>query len=271
MRSHTRSGDEGGEWVEFEERIGQVLQSDPETLDEYVRENPDRSWDWLWNVSEESIFFSKRVRDLLGYRANEFSNRFQDWLSRVHPEDAEGLADKTKAYFRGETDRLELSFRAKSANGSYVRIFTKAHAVKRRGQTEQLFGHFKMVEAEKEGGGLANAISSVPCGVSILDLNGKFEFVNEAFAESLGFAASELLGRSWRELIHPDDRETSDRAYEAMLEAGRAALQCRILPRNGEALAVDLLLAKRRNRDNLNSGHFCFCKPTGQQGWAIAS
>ncbi len=45
----------------------------------------------------------------------------------------------------------------------------------------------------------------------------KYVFVNDQFAEMLGYAPDELLGRKYYEFVHPDQREmTKERAFRRL-------------------------------------------------------
>jgi PAS domain S-box-containing protein len=97
----------------------------------------------------------------------------------------------------------------------------------------------------------------------MLDLSGCYVFVNQAFADALGFAPDELIGHAWGDMLHKDDLESVSMAYESMLTDGRSKLTCRVMHRSGTAVDVEMLLAKRRDSENVASGHYCFCRPLG--------
>src|SRR5579872_3502450 len=130
MSYSNRSGESRDEWAEIEQRLAQMLLLEPDQEPETIPVCADRSWDWLWNVTEDTIFFSERVRDLLGCSKNELRNSFRAWVERVHPDDGPVVNERTAAYFKGEIHRLELTFRLRKADGSYLRVATRAHAVK---------------------------------------------------------------------------------------------------------------------------------------------
>ncbi|MFB6073327.1 MAG: response regulator [Halobacterium sp.] len=52
-----------------------------------------------------------------------------------------------------------------------------------------------------------NAIEAAQEGISILDEDGEFIYVNEAYADLYGYEPRELLGEHWS-LLYPDDRES---------------------------------------------------------------
>ena len=52
--------------------------------------------------------------------------------------------------------------------------------------------------------------------LSIVHLDGRFQRINPAFQQVLGFSEEELLGMSLFELIHPDDLPRTERGYESL-------------------------------------------------------
>jgi PAS domain S-box-containing protein len=49
------------------------------------------------------------------------------------------------------------------------------------------------------------AFDAAPIGVAVVDLEGRYQFVNPAMSEILGVPASEVSGRDFREFTHPED------------------------------------------------------------------
>ncbi len=85
-----------------------------------------------------------------------------------------------------------------------------------------------LVESEDRYRGL---IESQTDFVVRLSLDGNFNFVNASFAQAFGRPPAALLGRSWREVIHPGDITATTQAIKAALTppAFRATVESRIL------------------------------------------
>ncbi|MCB9384371.1 MAG: PAS domain S-box protein [Bryobacterales bacterium] len=79
---------------------------------------------------------------------------------------------------------------------------------------------------------------SAPIGIAISGPDMRFRVVNPKLAEMLGYTQDELLGKSWRELTHPDDYEASQRLVN-QLEGGERApsvIEKRYLHKSGRAI-----------------------------------
>ena len=55
-------------------------------------------------------------------------------------------------------------------------------------------------------------------GIELLSIDGRFLEVNDKLCEVLDTPRPELLGRSYRELTHPEDRADEDRLLKRLLE-----------------------------------------------------
>ena len=51
-------------------------------------------------------------------------------------------------------------------------------------------------------------MENAPVGVAHNSMEGKFEYVNKAFCDCVGYSAEELLGKTWQEITHPEDLAT---------------------------------------------------------------
>jgi diguanylate cyclase (GGDEF)-like protein/PAS domain S-box-containing protein len=94
-------------------------------------------------------------------------------------------------------------------------------------------------------------------GISHVDLNGRFVFVNRRLCEMLGYSREELLELSIPEISHPDDRQVTDKD-RARLEAGEIdsfKAEKRYLRRDGSTIWVRLTVAPRRTPEGRTLHH----------------
>jgi PAS domain S-box-containing protein len=85
-------------------------------------------------------------------------------------------------------------------------------------------------------------LEDVPVGVVHNWPDGRYSYVNPAFCEMVGYAAEELLGMTWQELTHPEDRENDQRLADDLL-AGQIphfTVEKRYLRKDGGVVWVSL-------------------------------
>jgi len=72
------------------------------------------------------IYYSPEWKQQLGYADHELPNRFEEWESRLHPDDREATLEEADAYMSGEASEFSREFRLRHKDGSYRWIFTRA-------------------------------------------------------------------------------------------------------------------------------------------------
>jgi PAS domain S-box-containing protein len=76
-------------------------------------------------------------------------------------------------------------------------------------------------------------------GVAVGSPEGRFLRVNEALCRMLGYESGELLDRSFQEITHPDDQQTSNDFYQELLTASQSRVyEKRYLRKDGSTLWV---------------------------------
>lgn len=66
-------------------RAEQALKQSEERWHLALRGNNDGLWDW--NIKTSEVFYSVRWKEMLGYEEHELANRYEEWRSRVHPDE----------------------------------------------------------------------------------------------------------------------------------------------------------------------------------------
>jgi PAS domain S-box-containing protein len=85
-------------------------------------------------------------------------------------------------------------------------------------------------------------IENAPVAVSHNAMDGRFEYVNQAFCDLLGYTAEELCSRTWQDVTHPDDISV-DRSLGGDVIAKRAThytLEKRYVRKDGQHVWVSL-------------------------------
>ena len=86
-------------------------------------------------------------------------------------------------------------------------------------------------------------------GIAHVDLTGRFMKVNRSLCEILGYSEKELIGRSVKEVSHPEDRDLTDAQRARLHEGGLDSVRFekRYLKNGGSIVWVDLAVALARD------------------------
>ena len=91
-------------------------------------------------------------------------------------------------------------------------------------------------------------VQQTNAGMARYDLKGRIEFVNSAFCTMLGYKESELIGKSVREITHPEDVERTMAVFERILKKGeQSEIEKRYIRKNGSIVWVNVCKAAERD------------------------
>lgn len=113
-------------------------------------------------------------------------------------------------------------------------------------------------ERTKEVRELSAAMERTVEGVSSLNLQGEFVYLNDAFAQMCGYQISDLLGQSWLYILHEDDREAATGLYKNMSERDKQVMEVRGRKKDGTEFNASITIITKCNENNLALGYYCF-------------
>ena len=94
------------------QKAQQALRQSQERFELAVRGSSDGLWDW--DLAGDGIWCSQRVRELLGYDADEISSDYQTWRALLHPDDLEPAHQAVRRHFdRGKAYDQEMRLKTK--------------------------------------------------------------------------------------------------------------------------------------------------------------
>jgi len=80
---------------------------------------------WDWNLIENSVYFSPRWKEMLGYRDEELENSFDAWQSRIHPDDLAEVLKDIESSVKDEDVLFENKHRLQHKDGHWVWIYDR--------------------------------------------------------------------------------------------------------------------------------------------------
>ncbi|ABR48230.1 PAS/PAC sensor hybrid histidine kinase [Alkaliphilus metalliredigens QYMF] len=76
---------------------------------------------WDWDIENNKIFSADLWKEILGYNEGELNDTYEDWMSKVHPEDFPYVKDKLNKHSRGEKYIDEFRMKCKDNTYKYLR------------------------------------------------------------------------------------------------------------------------------------------------------
>ncbi|HEY9828581.1 MAG TPA: GAF domain-containing protein [Stenomitos sp.] len=74
---------------------------------------------WDWNLQDNTVFFSRQWKAILGLAEEDEVNSRTAWESRIHPDDRDPCNTRIQGYLQGETATYQNEHRIQCKDGSY--------------------------------------------------------------------------------------------------------------------------------------------------------
>lgn len=84
---------------------------------------------WDWNISTDEVQYSKRWKEMLGYAEDDILPTNQEWVTRIHPEDQQYVAETMQAYLEGKAPIYVVEYRLQCKDQRYKWILGRGMVV----------------------------------------------------------------------------------------------------------------------------------------------
>jgi PAS domain S-box-containing protein len=109
-------------------KVEQALRTSESRLTTTVQNTNIGIWDW--DLNSNDVYLSPEWKRQLGHEDHELGNTFQEWESRIHPEDHDRALGAIEAYLSGRESQLEIEHRLRHKDGSYRWILARGTMIK---------------------------------------------------------------------------------------------------------------------------------------------
>lgn len=192
-----------------------ALRASEERLELVIRGSNDGFWDGQvlpgkpWNSPDTSIWWSSRVREMLGYTEEEFPDVLESWASRLHPEDRERVFAALTAHIERRVPYDE-EYRLLTKQGDYHWVRARGQAIwdavgrmiRMAGSLQSIMDRKRTEEAIRRSQQLLQEVADTTTAVIYAkDPDGRFLFVNRRFEELFNLTADQIIGHTNHEIF----------------------------------------------------------------------
>lgn len=75
---------------------------------------------WEWQLDDNSVFFSDKLKCMLGYGPEEMTPHLETWIRNVHPDDLERVKGVLEEHLAGRRAVYHARYRLRNRNGHYI-------------------------------------------------------------------------------------------------------------------------------------------------------
>jgi len=83
---------------------------------------------WDWDIPSDTVFYSDRFREILGYSSEEFPGTIESFRSRLHPEDTEAIWAAVERHLQ-ERIPYKVEYRLQTKSGEYMWFHARGQAI----------------------------------------------------------------------------------------------------------------------------------------------
>ena len=185
-----------------------ALKASEERLEMVIKGSTDGFWDGRvlpnehWSSARTPIWWSPRVKTMLGYTDEEFPDVLESWTSRLHPEDRERIFAALNAHFDRRVPYDE-EYRLLTKSGEYHWVRARGQAIwDAEGRVTRMTGSLQSVMERKLAEDalrrsqqfLQEMADNTTAVIYVKEANGRYLLVNRRFEQIFGMKADQIIG-----------------------------------------------------------------------------
>ena len=185
-----------------------ALKTSEERLEMVIQGSNDGFWDGRilpgvhWSSPQTPIWWSPRVKTMLGYTDEEFPDVLESWTSRLHPEDRERVFAALNAHFERRVPYDE-EYRLLTKSGEYHWVRARGQAIwDAEGRLIRMTGSLQSIMERKRAEDelrrsqqlLQEMADSTTAVIYVKEANGRYMLINRRFEQIFGLRADQIIG-----------------------------------------------------------------------------
>jgi PAS domain S-box-containing protein len=197
------------------ERTEHLLTQSEERLELVVQGSNDGFWDGQvlpdepWSSPRTPVWWSPRVKVMLGYTDEEFPDVLESWASRLHPEDADRVFAALTAHIE-RRDPYDVEYRLLTKAGAYGWFRARGQAIwDETGRIARMAGSLQCVTDRKRAEEalrrsqqlLRDVADNTTAVIYVKDADGRFLFTNRRFEQLFHLTTEQIIGHTNHEIF----------------------------------------------------------------------
>jgi PAS domain S-box-containing protein len=221
---------------------------------------------WEFWPTEKKYFSDSNLKKLYGFDDHELSENLDDWSALVHIDDRDLMSETFSNFLKSNEQEFKLEHRIYKKDGSVAWVIDhgllfqpdSSKPLRMIGTTIDITQRKEAeIELQKSEEKFRKIFENAGIGMVMVEPGGHFIKVNKAFCEIVGYNETEMLGKNFRDITHPDDLDKSVGLTNELLEdvyKETGAIEKRYFHKNGNIIWA--LTTLSLIRDSLGNPQF---------------
>lgn len=214
---------------------------------------------WDWNVEQNSVYFSPRWKEMIGYQDDELRDTFECWEKRIHPDDLEATWRDVHKNFYKETEYYENVHRLKHKDGHWVWILARGKTLfDEDGKPVRMIGTHTDITEQKmlqlKSLEQSQVIEQIHDGVIRTDMEGIVLSWNPGAEKIYGYKAEEVIGKHISIIYRPQDSMLFKEIKRVVVEEGEYCADLYFITKSNESISIALSLTILKDENGIPIG-----------------
>ncbi len=245
------------EQTEALKKSNQLNQELKERMELALSGSNDGIWDW--NILENTVYFSPRWKEIVGYKDDELPNTVSSWDDRIHPDDREQTWKDVYDNVNGITEYYDNVHRLRHKDGHWVWIHDRGKVqFDEEGKAIRMIGtHTDITEQQKNQIKLlhqAQMIEQIHESICTTDLKGYLTSWNKGSETLFGYKANEIIGKRISLLFPEGTFETFKTHIPTLMKKGSYRCTLSLIKKSKERLLIDVSLSLLKDEKGKDVG-----------------
>ncbi|MCK5431751.1 MAG: PAS domain-containing protein, partial [Gammaproteobacteria bacterium] len=235
-----------GSWSDItaKTQVGEALVSAQNRLSHLMPFTPSVIYSFEVTGDNNATFVSENIKDLLGYKPEEYLDDRNFWVEKLHPDDKDRILREFPNLW--ETGMFEQEYRFRKKDGEYLWVHDQLRVVKdENDEPKEVVGAWTDITARKEAEAKVDEsharfnhiLSSSPAVLYSFEAKGDNNptFVSENIRDVFGYEPSDYLeDRNFMPArIHPEDTTDIERGFSRLFKEGQLVNEYRFRHKDG--------------------------------------
>ncbi len=189
---------------------------------------------WDWNFETNEVYYSKVLKETLGFDEAEFKNKFSEFKERINPDDLPNVMENINRHLRAETPFYTAEYRIRKKDRTYIWALDRGKVIRwdENGKPLRMIGTFtdisvrKRLEDEIKKMAFRDPLTNLPnrllfndrfeqtiiasrrhkkmFAMIIIDID-KFKKINDTYGHDTGDKLITYVGLKIRDLLRKSD------------------------------------------------------------------
>ncbi len=181
---------------------------------------------WDWDLRTNEVYYSPALKALLGYQDDELKNQYEEWETRIHPDDKQQIFEDIQASHESGAPYKNIH-RLRHKDGHWIWVEARAITLyDDDGKPVRMIGSHIDITKDKEYEETIvylkelydNIIDSVDNLIFVKDIDSVYIACNSALEKLLGLPKEQIIGKSDHDLFSKEIADEFREHDRKMLE-----------------------------------------------------